>query len=626
MKVELMELSSFSDPSIMIAALLGFISSALVVYFYWNRKSSSSPFTENYIRDPEPIETNQKRRDQVIKNGFKLDRVPKNLDAIVVGSGLGGLSCAASLARAGKKVLVLEQHDRAGGCTHTYEEKGFEFDIGLHYIGQVHPGTLGHSMFDILSDGQLVWETLDKDFDSVVIKQPDGTFKYYNLCSGKGDYEQRLIEHFPGEEKAIREFMDLTKKCAKSILGFMMLKVFPKWILKLLITLKLYKFWSFGFDEYSRVTVKEVVDRLTDNNELKTVFTYCFGDYATVPSRTPFFMHAMLMYHFYHASYYPRGGASELAYTMIPAILRSGGAVLVRAPVSRVIFKDDRAIGVCVKKNDQEHEIFAPIVVSNAGAYNTYNRLIPRDMCQKLGLKSIQNKVGHGFSCLQVLVGLKGTAEELGLKKRNYWTFTTTTPEKSVMEYLSLSKEDAANVDVPILFVSFPSTKDSTWQDRHPDKSVCVIVTFASWEWFKQWKEDRVMKRGIVYQNLKQAFQDRIWSQVTQLFPQLEGKVEYIDTGTPITHRHYISSPKGEIYGVDHSMERFSYDVAMDMRPKTVIPGLYLTGQDVITCGIVASAIGGVMTASDILGRNLMKDLFMISSKRRKMYKKKKAE
>lgn len=62
--------------------------------------------------------------------GFSLDKVPGDLDVIVVGSGIGGLTAAATLAKAGKKVLVLEQHDQAGGCCHTYIEKGFEFDVG----------------------------------------------------------------------------------------------------------------------------------------------------------------------------------------------------------------------------------------------------------------------------------------------------------------------------------------------------------------------------------------------------------------------------------------------------------------------------------------------------------------
>lgn len=62
--------------------------------------------------------------------GFSVGKVPKNLDVIVIGSGIGGLTAGATLAKAGKKVLVLEQHDQAGGCCHTYIEKGFEFDVG----------------------------------------------------------------------------------------------------------------------------------------------------------------------------------------------------------------------------------------------------------------------------------------------------------------------------------------------------------------------------------------------------------------------------------------------------------------------------------------------------------------
>ncbi len=65
-----------------------------------------------------------------IISGFKANNVPDGLDAIVIGSGIGGLSVASILSRVGKKVLVLEQHDQAGGCCHTYIDKGFEFDVG----------------------------------------------------------------------------------------------------------------------------------------------------------------------------------------------------------------------------------------------------------------------------------------------------------------------------------------------------------------------------------------------------------------------------------------------------------------------------------------------------------------
>ncbi len=90
----------------------------------------------------------QRKRDQVLKQGFNQSKVPDNLDAIVIGSGIGGLSSAAVLAKAGQKVLVLEQHDQAGGCCHTFIDKGYEFDVGLHYVGKMVDGQMDKTLFD----------------------------------------------------------------------------------------------------------------------------------------------------------------------------------------------------------------------------------------------------------------------------------------------------------------------------------------------------------------------------------------------------------------------------------------------------------------------------------------------
>ena len=79
-----------------------------------------------------------------------MDRVPPALDAVVIGSGMGGLTAAALLSKAGKRVIVLEQHDQAGGCTHTFENKGFEFDVGKEMTYTTHSSTEFPAEFSVL--------------------------------------------------------------------------------------------------------------------------------------------------------------------------------------------------------------------------------------------------------------------------------------------------------------------------------------------------------------------------------------------------------------------------------------------------------------------------------------------
>ncbi|GAA6084330.1 inactive all-trans-retinol 13,14-reductase-like [Tachysurus ichikawai] len=97
---------------------------------YWFLFGKPSPFSLESVRPPGPLEMNQKKRSKNLKQGFRKEKVPENLDAIVIGSGIGGMTAAATLAKLGKRVLVLEQHDQAGGYCHTFTEKGFEFDVG----------------------------------------------------------------------------------------------------------------------------------------------------------------------------------------------------------------------------------------------------------------------------------------------------------------------------------------------------------------------------------------------------------------------------------------------------------------------------------------------------------------
>nr|XP_014130907.1 all-trans-retinol 13,14-reductase [Zonotrichia albicollis] len=169
---------------------------------------SGNPFSGPPLEPPQPLVTDQRARDRVLKQGFSARRVPTPLDAVVIGSGVGGLAVAATLAKAGRRVLVLEQHDQAGGCCHTFQQHGVEFDVGIHYVGQLHEGSLLRVALDQMTDGQLCWHRLPDPYDEVTLGA-----RRYLLRSGKVAFVTALEEQFPEEKEAIREFMRLSKVC-----------------------------------------------------------------------------------------------------------------------------------------------------------------------------------------------------------------------------------------------------------------------------------------------------------------------------------------------------------------------------------------------------------------------------
>ena len=349
-----------------------------------------------------------------------------------------------------------------------------------------------------------------------------------------------------------------------------------------------------------------------DNNYYLRIFTIIISPLVgTPPNESPFFMQAMLTNHYSDGAYYPRGGASEIAYNIIPTIEAAGGRVLVRAMVTSILLDDSqtRVIGVQAKKGKNEYNLFAPMVISDAGALVTYKKLLPPKLPSLVGVDRVLEKVRPGLGLFSVFIGLDGTREELGLKPQNTWAFRSPELDTVLQEYISLSAEEARSRDVPLLFLSFPSTKDPTFNTRYPGKTTCAIITVTPYEWFEEWNEEKVMHRGEDYHALKTDIARRMWGQVLEMFPSLEDKLEYMEVGTPLSNRYYLNTTRGEVYGLDHNVTRFDPDVGLELRPQTPVEGLYLTGQDVYCCGYGGAMIGGVLCVSAILKRNLMTEL-----------------
>ncbi|KAL1768092.1 all-trans-retinol 13,14-reductase [Sigmodon hispidus] len=586
--------------------------------------SSPNPFAEDVKRPPEPLVTDKEARKKVLKQTFSVSRVPEKLDAVVIGSGIGGLASAAILAKAGKRVLVLEQHTKAGGCCHTFGENGLEFDTGIHYIGQMQEGNMGRFILDQITEGQLDWAPMASPFDLMILEGPDGR-KEFPMYSGRKQYIQGLKEKFPKEEAVIDKYMELVKMevVARGAFHAILLKFLPLSLTQLLNKFGLLTLFS-PFCRASTQSLAEVLQQLRASHELQAVLSYIFPTYGVTPSHTTFSLHALLVDHYIQGAYYPRGGSSEIAFHIIPLIQRAGGAVLTRATVQGVLLDSaGRACGVSVKKGHELVNIYCPVVISNAGLFNTYQHLLPESVRCLPDVKKQLAMVRPGMSMLSVFICLRGTKEDLKLQSTNYYVYFDTDMDKAMERYVSMPKEKAPE-HIPLLFIAFPSTKDPTWEDRFPDRSTMTLLVPTAFEWFEEWQEEPKGKRGADYETLKNAFLEASMSVVMKLFPQLEGKVESVTGGSPLTNQYYLAAPRGATYGADHDLARLHPHAMASLRAQTPIPNLYLTGQDIFTCGLVGALQGALLCSSAILKRNLYSDLQALGSKVRAQKKKKK--
>ena len=163
-------------------------------------------------------------------------------DAIIIGSGLGSLTTAALLSKEGKKVLVLEKHYTVGGFTHVFKRKGYEWDVGIHYIGEVQrPNSVIKRLFDYITDDKLKWADLGEVYDKIIIGDRE-----YDFVKGVDNFKKKLIEYFPEESEAIEQYVSLVFESTKTAQKFYAEKAMPNLLSKVLGS-----FWRDPFYKFS---------------------------------------------------------------------------------------------------------------------------------------------------------------------------------------------------------------------------------------------------------------------------------------------------------------------------------------------------------------------------------------
>lgn len=561
------------------------VSTALVALSWYLRRGRrrSKPFPP--ARQPE----------DVLRRGLRKQDLPDEADAVVIGAGPAGLALAVMLGRLGRRVLVLEQHDRAGGL-HSFQEQGYDFETGFHYAGEMRKGQELRTIVDSLTNDELEFANLEtgpeRIYDKVVFSDGDK----FGVPSGIKNWLNALQEKFPEEKDAIDVYAKDLKATQTSFFPMMIWRSIPSEWLKS----KLYNLLAAPNLHLCMLAGKKM-EELTQNERLKAILGYIsLGCIGVTLEKMDYRSMLGLHLHFGEGAYFPVGGPSKMASAMVKQIERQEGRVFVRARVNCVLFdKDGRATGVQLAKDGLT--VRAPVVVSTIGLHGTEKFLQDQPCHEEFvqRLEPLKRTHGHLF----LFVGIRGSAEELNLPRHNTWMLPGEDLPKCMEEF-----QRDRDADAPFGYVgmAFPSSKDPSYKDFYPDQSTCAIVAGdIPWEWFEKWNGTRVHHRGQDYEDLKKKYELRLMDMLYSQFPQVRGRVQYVSLGTPLDTNLFLGKTQGESYGLQQTLAKTWADTNW-LFAKPIIQrwpdGFFLAGQDVTSDGFAPSVVSAILAACAIDG------------------------
>ena len=498
-------------------------------------------------------------------------------DTIVIGSGMGGMTAAAILAKLGHRVLVLEQHYVAGGFTHSFKRKGYRWDVGVHAVGEVTQHAMPGRLLAHLTDGALQWASLGPVYDQ--FHYPDG-FRI-DFPDSPRQYRDNLVEAFPEEAPAVDRYINHSREVAASMRGYYLGRALPR---------ALAPIGSLVLERRARqlfqMRTRDVVAGLTDNEKLRSLFVAQWGYYGSPPSRSSFAIQALVVRHFLHGGYYPVGGSRQIARTLLQTVANTGGWTRIRADVEEILVDGGRARGV--RLSDGE-EILAKRIVSAAGAMATLGRLLPESVQQKPWARSV-GALSPAPAHVCLYLGMKGDIRKAGASPANQWFYDTWDPE--VAEWDVAPDRDVP--PAPVLYTSFPSLKDPSHDPGPEERHTGEVVTFVPWSVFEPWRNSRWKNRGEDYDAFKARMAERLLSQILERMPGLRDHIDYVELSTPLSTDHFCRPTHGSIYGIEPTPERFQNRW---LRPHTPIRNLYLAGSEITSVGVIGAMMGGVQAA-----------------------------
>lgn len=479
---------------------------------------------------------------------------------VIIGSGLGGLSCGVILSKLGFDVSILEQGLQVGGCLQCFTRGGVRFETGMHFVGSADPGQVLHSLFnylEVLPDIQL--SRLDTSAYNVISLGGER----FQFANGREAFIETMLHHFPHEGDALARYFDAVQEVAGACGLNQMQKAQGSNMLM----------------RYQSISMGEMLENIICNTQLHAVLCGDLPLYAGVRDKTPFALHAQLMDFYNRSAFRIRGGSDQLASSMVRTLERFGGRVLIRNRVTRVLCNDRCVTGVEVNGSS-----FMPADVVISAIHPQV--LIPMldtgiiRPAYRSRIASIPNTPSV-FSLY-----LKFRKDCVPYMNSNFFGYKDTSP-------WGCEQYDEKSWPKGYLYMHICPTMESPWAQSG------VVLSYMYSKDCQRWSDTQSGRRGISYEIWKRDKAEHLLDAMERDFPDIRSQIDAYYTASPLTYRDYNNTPEGSMYGILRDVEagpeyRISY--------RTRLPNLLLVGQNINSHGVLGVLVGALTACSSLVG------------------------
>lgn len=427
-------------------------------------------------------------------------------DVIIIGAGLGGLTAGAKLAKEGKAVLLLEQHDRPGGCATTFKRRDFTMEVGLHEMDGLHPGDMKNRIFSDLGISDRVeflpvpefYRFINERFDLVVPHDPEKA-KALLKCSFP-DQEDGIDDYFYHVLNAKRVMVANRNNPDRSVGAFL--------------------------------------DEIISNEDLKLVLLGNLGYFHDDPYSLSwiYYLTAQGSYYGGRANFI-RGGSQQLSNVLSDIITENGGTVKLNHLVTSIDYAAGKPVGVSYQKTrgkeKEQRSDRASHIIANNAVPNLAQSLLSKQDGKRLSEAIAGNAIGA--SLLTVYYGFKRPLKEVGNK--HYSTFIYDSSVRSQKDILLNNHSDFSTRS--FTFVDYSQVESDLAPPGKSVGAVCAVDYPKDWE--NLGREE--------YNRMKADVADIITSRCEKIIPGFRDAVEYVEVATSLSVRRFTLNPEGAVYG-----------------------------------------------------------------------------